>query len=109
MTSALPPATAVNLGSLAIPGENGRATYLLAKAVGGSLTLLAFEADRRLHEHVSPLEAIVVVLEGLLTVTIGGVPVEAAAGTLVRIPAGAPHSVHATVASRMLLATLRDA
>ncbi len=49
------------------------------------------------------------VLEGELTLTIGGVPVQATPGTVVQMPADVPHAVDAPVAARMLLLMLRDA
>ena len=47
-------------------------------------------------------------LEGTLTLTIGGKPVRATAGTIVRMPANVPHAVDAPEAARMLLIMLRD-
>ena len=49
------------------------------------------------------------VLEGELTLTIGGVPVQATSGTVVQMPADVPHAVEAPAAARMLLLMLRDA
>jgi quercetin dioxygenase-like cupin family protein len=57
---------------------------------------------------VSPFDALVVVLEGTFTLTIGGAMVTAGAGTIVRMPANVPHAVEAPEASRMLLVMLRD-
>jgi quercetin dioxygenase-like cupin family protein len=59
-------------------------------------------------EHTSPFEAFVLVLEGALTLTIGGAAVEAAPATIVRLPAAVPHALHATQPTRMLLVMLRD-
>ncbi len=70
--------------------------------------LFAFDEGKGLREHSAPFDALVLVLDGVLTLTIGGQLVEAAAGTIVRIPAGSPHSVTATVASRMLLIVLKE-
>jgi len=47
------------------------------------------------------------VLEGAFTLTIGGVPLRADAGTIVRMPANVPHAVEAPVASRMLLIMIK--
>jgi quercetin dioxygenase-like cupin family protein len=51
---------------------------------------------------------LVLVLEGSLTLTIGGAPVRATPGTIVRMPAGVPHALDAPEAVRMLLIMLRD-
>ncbi len=49
-----------------------------------------------------------VVLEGALTLTIGGKPVKAPPGSITRMPATVPHAVDADERTRMLLVMLRD-
>lgn len=105
---ALPPAQALTLHDLITPTEQGIASRVLARSGGGNLTLFAFDAGQGLSEHTSPFEALVMVLEGALTLTIGGVAVQAAPGSLVQMPAGVPHAVDAPQPARMLLLMLRD-
>ena len=107
--SLLPAAQALEFHSLITPTEQGIASRVLAKQSGGNITLFAFDADQGLTEHTSPFEAFVIVLEGTLTVTVGGTTCEAVPGQIVRLPAAVPHSVEARQASRMLLVMLRDA
>lgn len=104
----LPPAEALALSSLLAPGADAIASRVLARAPGGTLTLFAFAAGQKLNEHTAPFDAIVTVLEGTLGVTVGGNPVDLAAGTIIRLPAGIPHAVRADVPARMLLLLLRD-
>ncbi len=104
----IPAAEALLLQSLVSPTEQGIASRVLAKTSGGNLTLFAFDAAQGLTEHTSPFDAIVMVLEGSLTLTIGGTPVRATPGTIVRMPAGVPHALDAPEATRMLLIMLRD-
>ena len=47
-------------------------------------------------------------LDGTLDLTIGGTPVAAAAGEIVRLPTNVPHAVDARVPPRMLLIMLRE-
>ena len=47
------------------------------------------------------------VLDGSLTLTIGGMPVLATPGTIVRMPANVPHALDAPERSRMLLTMLK--
>jgi quercetin dioxygenase-like cupin family protein len=103
----IPPGEALALRSLVTPTEQGIASRVLAKTGGGNLTLFAFDAGQGLTEHTSPFEALVMVLEGVLNLTIGGTPVRAAPGAIVRMPAGVPHAVDAPEAARMLLMMLR--
>ena len=103
----IPHREALPLQDLVVLTPDGIASRVLAKEAGGSLTLFAFDAGQGLSEHTSPAEAVVVVLDGTFSVTIAGHSVEAAAGTVVRLPAATPHSVAATTAARMLLVMLK--
>jgi quercetin dioxygenase-like cupin family protein len=103
----IPPAEALLLHSLVTPTEQGIASRVLAKAPGGNVTLFAFDAGQGLTEHTSPFDALVLVLEGALTLTIGGSPVRGTPGTIVQMPANVPHAVDAPEPARMLLVMLR--
>jgi quercetin dioxygenase-like cupin family protein len=105
----IPPGAALPLQSLVTNTEQGIASRVLAKTGGGNVTLFAFDAGQGLTEHTSPFEALVMVLEGALTLTVGGAPVRATPGTIVRMPANVPHAVDAPEAARMLLVMLRGA
>ena len=107
-TSRLDAAEALQLSTLITPTPHGIASRVLAKSGGGNLTLFAFDAGQGLSEHTTPFDALVLVLEGALTLTIGGRAVQAEPGTIVRMPANVPHAVDASVPSRMLLVMLRD-
>lgn len=104
----LPPAERLDLHSLITPTAHGISSRILAKAGGGSVTLFAFDAGQGLTEHTSPFEALVLVLDGLLTLTIGGTAVTGTPGTVIRMPAGVPHGVEAPEPARMLLIMLRQ-
>ena len=103
----IPSGEALALQSLVTPTEQGIASRVLAKTGGGNLTLFAFDAGQGLTEHTSPFEALVMVLDGVLDLTIGGARGRAAPGTIVRMPAGVPHAVEAPGPARMLLVMLR--
>jgi quercetin dioxygenase-like cupin family protein len=108
-TSTIPESTALSLQELITPTTHGIASRILSKTNGGSLTLFAFDAGQGLAEHTAPFDAIVIVLDGRMLLTIGGVEVVATPGTVVRMPAGVPHAVDAPEPSRMLLTMLRAA
>src|SRR5678815_4370095 len=99
---------ALSLNALITPTEGGIASRVLSKTSGGNLTLFAFDAGQGLTEHTSPFEALVMVLEGACTLTIGGTPVRATPGTVVRMPADIPHALDAPEACRVVLIMLRD-
>ena len=107
-SQAIPSAQAFPLSTLITPTDRGIASRVLAKADGGNVTLFAFDAGQGLEEHTSPFDALVMVLEGSLSLTIGGTRVHATPGTVVRMPADVAHAVDAPEAARMLLIMLRD-
>lgn len=108
-TQMIPGAGAHALQSLIAPTPHGIASRILAKSDGGNVALFAVDAGQGLTEHTSPFEALVMVIEGALVLTIGGTPVRATPGTIVRMPANVPHAVEAPEPARMLLVMLRHA
>ena len=102
-------AEALQIRALITPTEQGIASRVLARTAGGTVTLFAFDASQELSEHSTAFDALVLVLEGALSLTIGGTPTTAVPGTIVRMPANVPHAVHALEPTRMLLIMLRDA
>ena len=105
--SHLPSSEALGLESLIVPTPQGIASRILGKAAGGNMTLFAFDEGQGLTEHSSPFDAFVLVLDGALNLTIGGTPVRATPGTIVRMPADVPHALDASEPSRMLLVMLK--
>lgn len=106
-TPTLEPAEALALDTLVNFTPAGIASRVLARSAGGNVTLFAFDAGQGLTEHSSPYDALVIPLEGRFVLTIGGEPVQAAPGQIVRMPATIPHAVEAPEPARMLLIMLR--
>lgn len=104
----IPGAEALSLHTLITPTEQGIASRVLARSAGGNVTLFAFDAGQGLTEHTTAFDALALVLEGALTLTIGDTVVTAGEGTVTRLPANVPHAVDATVAARMLLIMMKD-
>lgn len=108
MSGVLPAGQALRLTDLIALTERGVASRTLAKTSGGNVTLFAFDAGEGLSEHRAPFDALILVVDGTLSVTIGADTVEAESGTIVRLPADIPHAVEARVPARMLLVMLRE-
>lgn len=104
----LPPGEAHRFEALLGYAEHGIASRVLAKKGTSNVTLFAFEKGQGLTEHISPYDALVVILEGQMTLTIGGKPVSAPANSITRMPATVPHALDAGERTRMLLVMLRD-
>ena len=107
-SGSIPAAEALPLSGLIAVAERGIASRVLAKSAGGTVTLFAFDAGEALSEHTAPFDALVIVLDGAFTLTVGGTQVPAERGTVVRMPANVPHAVDAREPSRMLLVMLRE-
>ena len=107
-TGTIPAAEALLLADLITPTDKGIASRVLAKTGGGNVTLFAFDQGEGLSEHTTPFDALVLVLDGELRLTVGGQPVTASPGTVVRMPAQIPHAVDATAPARMLLVMLKE-
>ena len=79
----------------------------LTQSKAGSLTLFAFEKGQGLSEHTAPYDAHVLIVEGEGLITIGGKPVNAKPGEIVRMPANISHAVEAKERFKMLLVMVR--
>lgn len=104
----LPADRATAVSGLVEVAEGAIVSRVLARTGGGNVTLFAFDRGQGLSEHTAPFDALVLVVDGALDLSIGGVGVHARAGEIVRMPAGVPHALHAPERSRMLLTMLRE-
>ena len=105
--STLPAAQALDLRSLITPTEQGIASRILAKRTGGNVTLFAFDAGQGLSEHTAPYDALVQVLDGRATITVGGAAHDVVAGEMLLLPANVPHALHAPQRFKMVLTMIR--
>jgi quercetin dioxygenase-like cupin family protein len=105
--SKTPTGEALDLASLIDYAEGSVVSRTLAENAAGTVTLFAFDGGEGLSEHSAPYDALVQILEGEASLTIGGSAVPAAAGQLVIMPANVPHAVEATKRFKMLLTMLR--
>jgi quercetin dioxygenase-like cupin family protein len=89
-----------------IPVE-GTLSRVLVKQDTVRLVVFAFDAGQVLTEHTASVPAIVQVVTGALSVTVGGEEHHMTPASWLYLPAGEPHSVRADAASRMLLTMIR--
>jgi quercetin dioxygenase-like cupin family protein len=71
------------------------------------VTLFGFAAGQELTEHESPYMAIIQVLHGEVSLTLGGDKVSAQAGSYIVMPPHLPHSLHCTSKMVMLLTIIK--
>jgi len=103
----IPGGQAESLAGLIALQPHGIASRVIARSLGGNVTLFAIDAGEGLSEHTTPFDALAVMLDGRLRITVGGVAVVVAAGQVVRMPANIPHALHAEAPSRMMLVMLK--
>lgn len=68
-----------------------------------TVILFGFDTDQELSEHTSSHTAVIHILQGEATVTLGADTHELSAGGLVHMPPHLPHSIHAHTPLIMLL------
>ncbi|MDD5205330.1 MAG: cupin domain-containing protein [Desulfobacterales bacterium] len=88
--------------------QKGRVVSLtFAENSALSLTLFAFDQGEGLSTHTTSGDAMVQVLEGEVSLTIGGKEVMAKSGEVVAMPADVPHSLNAVRPFKMLLTVIK--
>lgn len=73
----------------------------------GTVTLFAFDANQGLSEHAAPYDALTHLIEGKLTVTLGGTPYNLEPGDMLLMPANVPHALKAETPVKFLLTMIR--
>jgi len=79
----------------------------LKQNMAGTITLFAFDSGQGLSEHSAPFDAVVQVIEGEGSFTIGGEEHNLKEGELIIMPANVPHAVRAVQRFKMFLVMLR--
>jgi quercetin dioxygenase-like cupin family protein len=79
----------------------------LVKKSAGTVTAFAFDAGEGLSEHTAAFDALVLVSEGDVEITISGKPHRLKAGDLLKLPANEPHALKAVTRLKMLLIMIK--
>lgn len=83
------------------PGQIVSRTLVQNRAL--NITLFAFDKDEEISSHESKGDALVYVLDGTASITIGGGVHTCTAGQTIVMPAGIPHALEAAEPFKMLL------
>ena len=109
MSSSTPTTPTVqSLGDLLSYQENAVVSRILLKNRGGTVTLFAFGKGEELSEHSTPHDALVLVTDGEVEVTISGQPYRVHAGESLHLPATQPHALKAISDFKMVLVMLKS-
>lgn len=74
----------------------------------GTVTLFSFDAGQGLSEHTAPFDALVHVLEGTVTITLGGIAHLLDKDDMIIMPAGVPHALKAASKMKMMLVMVKE-
>lgn len=89
------------------PPETGKESVVVADNENAKIVLFAFAAGDGLAEHVAPLPAIIQIIKGEASLTVGEEAVAGKPGTWIQMAAKTPHSIKATTPLVMLLTLLK--
>jgi quercetin dioxygenase-like cupin family protein len=106
-TAQIPKGEPFNLAdAVAYAGGSVVSRTLLDKGIG-NLTVFSVDQGQGLSEHSSPFDAVVHILDGQASITIGGTARTVTAGEMIIMPANVPHSLQAEKRFKMLLIMIR--
>lgn len=80
----------------------------LLKKPAGNVTLFAFDEGESLSEHTTPYDALLVVVDGKVEVTIAENAFSLSKGEMIVLPANVPHAVKALTQFKMMLVMIHD-
>jgi quercetin dioxygenase-like cupin family protein len=101
-------AQAMPIRELGAASPDSIVSRTLIKKETGTVTYFAFGAGQGLSTHSAPFDALVQVLEGAASITIGETTHTVKAGELIILPANEPHAVDAKQDFTMLLTMIRS-
>ncbi len=90
-----------------VPGAN--VSRPLHEANGCKMVLFAMDAGQAISAHTVKFPAVVQVLDGELSVTVGDAVHLVQGGSVILLPAGLPHGVRAIAPARWILTMMRPA
>jgi quercetin dioxygenase-like cupin family protein len=96
-----------NLASGIEYAEGAVVSKTIIKEPTGTITLFAFDAGQGLSPHAAPFNALVQVVEGKATITVGDASEVLVGGEAIILPEGITHAVEATERFKMLLTMLK--
>ena len=103
----IPYAQALDLSGLVDYKEGQVVSRTFAQNPHLSFTLFAFEKGEGISAHTVTADAVVLILDGTASITIGEEKIAARAGQAVAMPEGVPHSLLAEERFKMLLFVVR--
>lgn len=95
-------------GDMVAYADGSIVSKMLINKKSGSVTLFAFDEGEGLSAHTAPFDALLIVLEGIVCVTIGEKGQELHSGEAILMPARIPHAVKPLTKMKMMLVMIHD-
>lgn len=99
--------TIVNLAKILKYQDDAIVSKEILRKAGGTITIFAFDKHQGLSEHKTPFEAMVYILDGEATITVGGQAYHLKKGESIIMPAQIPHAVKAITKFKMSLSMIK--
>ncbi len=74
----------------------------------GTVTFFAFDKGQELSEHTAPFDALVIILDGDVEISLSGKPFRVSQGEMIIMPANVPHALRAIHKFKMMLVMIRS-
>lgn len=101
------PAEPLNVAGLIEYQEGTVVSKTIIDKPTGTVTLFAFAEGQGLSEHTAPYDALVLVVDGQVDITISGKTSRVKSGELILMPANEPHGLKAAGPFKMVLTMVR--
>lgn len=75
----------------------------------GTVTAFSFDEGQGLSEHTAPYDALVIVVDGEVAITISGQAFSLKEGQMIMMPANKPHALKAKTKFKMILVMIKSA
>jgi len=80
----------------------------IVKTHTGTVTVFALDKGQGLSDHTAPFDALILVLDGIAEITVGGVPHRLGKDELILLPANVTHALMAVERFKMMMVMIRD-
>ena len=104
-----PISSATQLAELVEYQDDSVVSRVVFKSPGGTMTVFAFAGAQGLSEHTNPNDAVVQLLEGEVTILVGGAEHVVRQGECLHLPPSVPHELLGGAPFKMLLTLLKQA
>jgi quercetin dioxygenase-like cupin family protein len=104
----MPVAEVVRIADLVNYKDGSVVSRTIVKRATGTVTLFAFDEGQGLSEHTAAFDAVALVLEGEVEISVSAKVLRTTAGEAVLLPASQPHALKALSRFKMLLTMIRS-